>query len=245
MEIKTISHPLRKISITYGYNDNPWTKEDEQLVKAFIALHESEMKQQKLADYLLKEYSEIRKKIKVARTKLEEVTILLKDNIKEADKLSEKTGLIKPKTFPAFLERIMNTNDEIQEYGPLLSDVKDALDLLQPEKELYAVTDEDTETELWDKYSDIHLKHCRNYEKNSIDIVEFDKEDDSFRTYRSVHEDNRNGKIDYSNDTIEDYNVLVIETEMQYQLWAEFNKRRLLLEYIFGEDKVFSTVLPN
>ncbi len=65
-----IKHPIRNIEITYEPGKTAMTEQDEQLLAAYIKLHDFELKMQKTADKLFQESIPLSKTIETLREEL-------------------------------------------------------------------------------------------------------------------------------------------------------------------------------
>jgi hypothetical protein len=226
---QVIEHATRKISFSAD-ELKPWTKEDETLIKAYISLHDKELLLKAQANELLSLSADLNKQTEKVRLKL----IELKEMIAAISKLADGFIVINP-------NRQQKANEISKEAEKLGAYITGDYHSILSELELTSKTcsekngafiNDTEDNELWDAYNDIKRSHFHNYEINAIDIVSFDKDDDTFRNFASVWGDHNKGIIDYANEAIGNYNKLILETEMQYALWEEFLKRLSLIRMV-------------
>ena len=229
MKQQVIEHAARKISFSTD-ELKPWTKEDETLIKAYISLHDKELSLKAQAKELLSLSADLNKQTEKVRLKL----IELKEMIAAISKLADGFIVVSPNR----QHKANEINKEAEklsayitgDYHSILSELE--LTVKACEEKNGAFINDTENNELWDAYSDIKHSHFHNYEINAIDIVSFDKDDDTFRGFASVWRDHNKGIIDYANEAIGNYNKLILETEMQYALWEEFLKRLSLIRMV-------------
>jgi hypothetical protein len=226
---QVIEHATRKISFSTD-ELKLWTKEDEILMKAYISLHDKELLLKAQAKELLSLSADLNKQTEKVRLKL----IALKEMIAAISKLADGFIVINPNRQHKANEiskEAKKLNAHIRgEYHSILSELELTSKTCSEKNEAFINDTEDDE--LWDAYSDIKHSHFHNYEINAIDIVSFDKDDDTFRSFASVWRDHNKGIIDYANEAIGNYSKLILETEMQYALWEEFLKRLSLIRMV-------------
>jgi len=239
---QVIEHATRKISFSAD-ELKPWTKEDETLMKAYISLHDKELLLKAQAKELLSLSADFNKQTEKVRLKL----IALKEMIAAISKLADGFIAVSP-------NRLHKANEISKKAEKLSAYITGDYHSILSELELTAQTCSekirafinDTENdELWDAYSDIKHSHFQNYEINAIDIVSFDKDDDTFRGFASVWRDHNKGIIDCANDAIGNYSKLILETEMQYTLWEEFLKRLSLIRMVTATETGEIPASPN
>lgn len=225
---KTIEHAARKISFSVD-ELKPWTKQDEQLIKTYIQLHDNEILHREHAKELLECCSSLNKQTKSVRAEL----VPVKDMIAALSKLADDFVIVDPNKKQkalAIVRETEKTNTCMQNYQELLQKLEPVVQVCD-EKNV-AFIDAVENLDLWNTYSKIKHRHFKNYEINAIDIVSFDNDDDRFRGYVSVYSKKHSDIIDYANSAIDDYNKLLLETEMQYAIWKEFLKRLALIRSV-------------
>jgi len=232
MQQKLVEHKLRKIQFEYD-DTKPWTEQDENLLNAFIGLHDYELERKTTGQELMKQYSARDKEIENAREVLKKVKETFAATRQMADHLVADVAYKKSHAVEKFYEAVNTTNDAIQEYDKIMRAIGD--EALDKQKEKYF--EEEENHQAWEVFETATNEHYNNYEVNAIDIVSFDKADEAFKTYLSVVINSGNSSaMDYMNEVIHNYNLLMLETEVQYELWQEFTKRIFLIEKITGSD---------
>jgi len=227
MPQKLIEHKLRKIEFEYS-DTIPWTEQDEALLNSFVAVHDYELQRKQTGRELIKKYSERNKQIEYAREELNRLKEKFAATRLLADHLLEDIALQKTQEVEKFYAEVYAVNDAIAAYDKIMRPIGD--DALDKEKEKFF--DEQNEIAAWEAFDEINLTHSQHYETNAIDIVSFDKADEQFKTYLRVVRDSNNSAMDYMNRVINNYNTLMLETELQYKLFEEFIKRVELLKKI-------------
>jgi hypothetical protein len=225
---KTIEHGARNISFSAD-ESKPLTEEDEQLIAAYVKLHDRELllkaQGKELRDYC----SSLNKQTEEVRTVLTDLKDMLVALSKQADGFVtvDPNREMKAKQIIQETERV-NTN--MQNYHPLLTE----LDLVAKDctEKNSAFIDEVESYDLWETYDNIHSSHFANHTVNSIDIVSFDNDDELFRAFVSICDNENKAAIDYANNAIDNYSKLVLQTEMQYGIWEEFLKRLALIRMV-------------
>ena len=84
-----IKHAARNIEIIYEPGKTAMTKQDEQLLAAYIQLHDFELKMQKTVDKLYHDFIPVNKIIDTLREELMKVQDTFNDCCSLADKLSD------------------------------------------------------------------------------------------------------------------------------------------------------------
>lgn len=224
-----IKHAARSIEIIYEAGKTAMTKQDEQLLAAYIKLHDFELRMQKTADKLFHDSIPLNKSIEVLREELMHVQSTFDDCCELADKLSD----ISYSSNEASLEKLTasqeKTSKELLEYSDKIMKIYKLTESLSKEVDKYNVANEEEMDLLYDEYSAINLDHSINWENNSINIAAFDKEYENFHSYRSVQEDRRVSLMDHCDKAINNYTSLNLQTTTLYNVWKEFLKRCSLL----------------
>jgi hypothetical protein len=231
MQQKVIEHKLRKIEFEYD-DSKPWTQADETLVKTFLDIHDWEQQRSELGRFLLQHYSELDKRVDQARELLNKVKETFTNTRIIADGLPAFTTL-KPAAVDAFYQQLAKTSAELMEYDAIMR----AIDMGEFEKEKSKYFAEQDHPEVWDKFSEADLAHSQSWKENSIDIVSFSRADEGLRSFISVTRRSGDSIMDCINRVIGNHARLMLETEMQYELWKEFHKRIALFEHFTGRDK--------
>lgn len=236
-----IEHRTRNISFSID-ETKPWTKDDEQLINAYIKVHDFEQLIQDTGKVLQNETKLTNEEIEQARHNLTGVEKQVKKVSKFADifiipdpKKEDKANQIFDeadkvyKTITMHQELLLKLDGDIKKFCALKSEYLDNLE----------------DFSLWEEYNDASHEHAKNYETNSIDIVSFGLEDEFFRGYMSVHKESNHGVFDRADKSIENYNSLICETKIQYATWEEFLKRIHLIRAIIENSGSTFVTLPN
>lgn len=227
-----IKHAGRNITIIYEPGKTTMTKQDEQLLAAFIKLHDFELRMKETADKLFKEFIPVNKEIDALREELAKVQATFDNCCSLADKLSGATYVFEETSLDKLTESQMQTQEELVVYSDRIMKVYETVDKLSKEVDKYNVADEDECNALYDEYSEINLAHSQNWENNSINIVDFDNEYDTFLSHRSVQEDRRKSLMSFCDNAMNNYTNLNLETTTLYNVWKEFIKRSNLLRSV-------------
>src|SRR3954469_12432147 len=242
MTIKTIQHSLRKIS--FGIDDSlPETKQDEDLISAFLRLHDVEKEQSELNKKILAKITGVRKEIEKVRSKYE----IIKESVivfsRSLDELSSFLAIRATKKWDSITEQVNQLNEKIAEYHKDLEGLSFVVNELSDMNSTFITNQEDFS--LWDEFSDIQSVHYKNHEQNSIDILSFEDEEERFKGYADVAKDHNNSVMDLANGSIDLFNVLNLETTMEYTPWREIGKRFILIQDIIEADTAMGNVFSN
>ncbi len=227
-----IRHAGRNITIIYEPGKTTMTEQDEQLLAAFIKLHDFELRMKETADKLFHEFIPVNKEIDALREELAKVQATFDNCCSLADKLSGATYVFEETSLDKLTESQMQTQEELVAYSDRIMKAYETVDKLSKEVDKYNVADEDECNALYDEYSEINLAHSQNWENNSINIVDFDNEYDTFLSYRSVQEDRRKSLMSFCDNAMNNYTNLNLETTTLYNVWKEFIKRSNLLRSV-------------
>jgi hypothetical protein len=225
---KVLEHSTRNISFSAD-ELKPWTKDDEQLISAYIKIHDREQHIKNAGKVLESETKCINEEIEQTRQKLTEVEAQIKELSKFADTFILPDPKKEDKANKVFDEadKVYKT---ITSYQQLLIKLGDNLENFCVLKSGFLNNLEDFT--LWDEYNAAKHEHVKNYEINSIDIVSFGLEDEFFRGYISIHKESNHAVFDRADKSVENYNALILETKIQYVIWEEFLKRVHLIRAI-------------
>jgi hypothetical protein len=230
MNKKEIQTRLRKITLQLE-EGKEWTAADQEVQDKYVALHELVFEQNLKIKTLHDRYQDFNKQVDAHREELQKVKQASKHARTLADKLSETVGVYNPGNVEEFVQAVNDCSEVIAVYhtilekmGPVLGDYIEQLDAIQDE--------EDVHEEEFDEFSTILMEHNKNYEINAIDIVKFDFEQDMFRAQMSLDSSSNDKMIQRCHDVVHNYNTLMLESDLQYQVWNEFNKRVSLLQMI-------------
>lgn len=229
--LKLVEHELRKIEFEYD-EQKAWTEQDESLLNAYLSLHNHELEHKTTGKDLMQRYGEQNKMIEQARKQLMELKDSFTQTRELADKLSGDILFKKPYRTEPLYEALDHTSQLLQTYDTYMRTI--ANEGLEKEREAFFDADENTEH--WDAFDDANLLHSQNYEVNAIDTSSFFDEEEKFRSFLSVVVTTANNSaMDYINEVINNYNKLMLQTEVQYELYKEFVKRLALIESLTGD----------
>ncbi|HXH19290.1 MAG TPA: hypothetical protein VNJ07_09425 [Chitinophagales bacterium] len=241
MQKKQIEHPFHKISFDYD-DTKPWTARDEKLLNTYLRLHDSEARRHENARDLMKRYGEHEKHIEEVRKKMKQMKEKLTATRDAADHILAQIQLQVPNALENFVKQMNETNDFIQEYDKEIRKLEAETMDLKKLKDHYH--DEEEDSSLWELLTDLKITY--GYDKNmAIDYVSFDDDEERFREKASYISRQNDNYMDYCNRVIENYNRLMLETEIQYEVWKEFCRRMVLIEHITGHDSGKTTISIN
>lgn len=232
MAAKQFDHPLRKFEIEYD-ELKPWTTLDQNLLDAFIGLHDYEWERKENGHALMKQYAEIDKDVETARAELQKVRKLLDETRVLADVVIPALTINQVVVHEHFDKAVEQTGEAIQEYDKQMRSID--LDSMEPAKN--AFFEEQNNMTLWDQFEEVNLEHAQQWEVNSIDTAAFDDTDEKFRSFLSMLEKHNDQVMDFINRAMNNHRILMLETEMLYEIWKEFVKRIQLLEHITGKPR--------
>ncbi len=224
-----IKHAARNIEIIYEPGKTVMTTQDEQLLAAYVKLHDFEIKMRQTANKLFREFVPLNKTIDAVREDLFHVQATFNDCSELADKLSEVTYVSGETSLEKLTESQVNTSKEILDYNEKIVGIFKMTKVLSKEVNEYNLANEDEVNLLYEEFSVIRTTHSGNWEDNSINIVTFDDEYDRFLSYRSVQEESRASLMDFCDKAIANYTNLNQQTTTLYNVWEEFLKRCNLL----------------
>ena len=224
-----IKHATRDIGIIYEPGKAVKTAQDEQLLAAYIKLHDFELKMQSTADKLYKESIPLNKAIEALREELILVQATFDTCCELADKLSDVTYSVKETSLEKLTESQEKTSKEIADYNERICKIYEITEALSKGVTEYNLANEDEMNLLYDEFSAINTAHSVKWENNAINIAEFDDEYQHFLSFRNVKEDHRTTLMNLCENTIVNYSNLNLQTTTLYNVWKEFLKRCSLL----------------
>ena len=224
-----IKHAARNIEIIYEPGKTAMTKQDEQLLAAYIQLHDFELKMQKTVDKLYHDFIPVNKIIDTLREELMKVQATFNDCCSLADKLSDTSYIFGETSLEKLTESQVLTGKEILNYNDKIIKAYETIEGLSKEVNKYNEANEDEANALYDEYSKICTAHSINWENNAINIVTFEDEYARFLNYRTVHEDRRTSLMNFCDSALNNYTNLNLQTNSLYNVWKEFIKRCNLL----------------
>jgi len=240
-----INHPAGRIEITYEPGKTEMTPQDKQLVDTYIKLHDFDNEMSQDAQRLFNQFVPVNKKIDGLRIELGQVKEIFEECRKLADALSEPTYDPAETNLDKLAEAQQETSNKLLPYSDILIEVYETIKPLSEEIDAYYVRDEDDANVLYDEFFAIQMAHSKNWERNSIDIVAFDREADNFRGSRTIYKDRRETLLDHCRQTLDNYKTLNLETEVLYKMWEEFLKRCNLIRAIAALQEQATGFTPN
>ena len=242
MQEKTIAHQLRTITVPYD-ESRAWTVQDEQLVQAYIALHDYEWNLQMTFGKLSENYSKLENKL----NGVSEALPLLKQKLNQLSHAGNEAfdQLVMRNFMPLddFTQRLLQMMQEINNYHYSLEEVNSIAN--ENAKPFSDILDELYDGRAWDTFSKTKLAHSQIYEVNAVDIVLFDQEQARFKGWANAYGLNRNSYIDYFNKVVDHLNLLQAETNVQYAVWDGILKRMRWAQLIKEKEMQFNKVSMN
>lgn len=238
---KQIAHPFHKIAIDYD-ESKPWTARDEKLLKLYLQLHDTESQRHATAQDLMKKYGELEKGVEAVRKELKQVKDKLKATRDAADHVLAQINLHVPNVLEKFTQSVNETNDAIQDYDKKLRALEVKIKKLHALKDKYH--DEEEEDSLWDRLSELKITYAYDT-RLAIDYVSFDDDEERFREKASFMSRENERYLDYCSRVTDNYNKLLVETEVQYEVWGEFGRRMKLIEHVTGRDSGYTEISRN
>lgn len=228
MQKKTIEHPFHKIIFDYD-ESKPWTPRDEKLLTVYLQLHDREAQRHEQARALHKQFGELDRQVEAVRKEMKEMKAKLKATRDAADHILAEMNLNRPNAMERFVQQVNETNDVIQEYDKKIRVAEKSIKELTERKDKYEEEDEDNA--LWERLSELKITY--GYDKNlSTDYVSFDDDEQRFRDKVGFMSRQNENYMNSCNRVVENYNRLLLETEIQYEVWTEFGKRMMLITHI-------------
>lgn len=227
MKKKIVEHPFHKISFDYDESKD-WTPRDEKLLNTYLQLHDSEKQRQDEASSLRKQFSELEKHVEQVRKELKKVEKKITATRNEADHILAQVNLQVPRAAEKFTEQVNETNDDIQDYHKKMQQLEKEINELNKLKDKYI---DDDEEPLWERLSELKITYAHD-NRLSTDYVSFDDDEQRFRDKVSYISHQNDRAIDYCDRVVDNYNRLLLETTVQYEVWNEFGRRLKLIEQI-------------
>jgi hypothetical protein len=224
-----IEHAARKIVIIYEPGKTTLTAQDEQLLNAYLRLHDFEEKLMATANELFRDFGPVSKKINNLKEELKNVQATFDECLLLADKLCA----VNYETDEASLEELGKNQEQASKvifaYNEEIMKVYKKTESLSKRVEQYNEASEDEANSLYDEFSKISTDHSINWQNNAIDIAAFEDEYEDFDSYRTVSEKRRESLMNFCDATSNDYVTLGLQTNSLYAVWKEFLKRCQLL----------------
>ncbi len=224
-----IKHPFRNIEIIYEAGKTTLTAQDEELLAAYISLHDFELEMKNTANALLRESAPINKTIEELHEELKKVRATFDTCSALADKLSDDTYIFEETSLEKLAEARAQTENELKEYNEKILEIYEKAKALQEKITEYHKADEDSTETLYDKCNTVAMAHLKNWENNAINAAEFDDQYNKFREYRGIAESQRESLINICTEATTNYTNLNQQTSVLYNVWNEFIKRFNLL----------------
>lgn len=240
MQVKEIKHELRQISIAYDETIQ-WTDDDNSLLQVFLKLHDEIWQEHQAAEALVTNYLKLDEEIVRMRADVEELKKTFTNARGLADHILAAINLKRPNAMEAFAAAVNETNDKMRAFDGPLKRISGRLNELDELQEKFYDARENNEN--WWQLSETLTAHGTKGKRNAIDYVRFDDEQDRLRgsvQYQRQRDDERLRRCD---DVVDNYNRLMYELEIQYEVWAEFGKRLLLIEQITSGNEGRTTVM--
>ncbi len=224
---KIVEHPFHKVSFDYD-EKKEWTPRDEKLLNTYLQLHDSEKQRQDEASSLRRQFSGLEKHVERVRKELKQVEKKITATRNEADHIIAQVNLQMPRAAEKFSEQVNGTNDDIQDYHKKMQQLEKEINELNGLKDKYI---DDDEQPLWERLSELKITYAHD-NRLSTDYVSFDDDEQRFRDKASYISHQNDKAIDYCDRVIDNYNRLLLETTVQYEVWNEFGRRLKLIEQI-------------
>ena len=224
-----IKHPFRNIEIIYEAGKTNLTAQDEELLAAYINLHDFEQEMKDTVNALVKEATPINKAIEALHEELKKVQATFDTCRELADKLSDDTYILEETSLEKLAEARQQTENELKEYNKKILEIYEKANALQEKITEYHKNSEERSAVLYDKCNTVALTQLKNWENNTINGAEFDEQYNKFREYRALAENQRESLISICTDATTNYTNLNQRTSVLYNVWNEFIKRCNLL----------------
>ena len=224
-----IKHPFKTIEIIYEEGKTTMTAQDEELLAAFIRLHDFELEMKNMVEALFQEAIAINKAIEVLSEELKKVQATFDICVGLADKLSDTSYIFEETSLDKLTEARGQTEKELLEYHKKIVEVYETSKVLQQKVVEFREGNEDRTEALYDECSTLAMAHMANWENNAINSVDFDDQFDKFRGYRGVVETHNESKMDVCTEAMTNYSKLNLESNTLVNVWNEFTKRCTLL----------------
>ena len=167
---------------------------------------------------------------------------MLKSTRETADHILAEVNLKRPNAMERFVKMVNDTNDVIQEYDKKIRALEKVIKDLTEKKDKYE--EEEEENTLWDRLSELKITY--GYDKNlATDYVSFDDDEQRFREKASFISRQNENHMNFCNRVVDNYNKLLLETEIQYEVWTEFGKRMVLITQITGSNSGLTEISTN
>jgi uncharacterized coiled-coil DUF342 family protein len=224
-----IKHPFRNIEIVYETGKTILTAQDEELIAGYIRLHDFEHEMKTTAEKLNRESVLVNETLEELREQLKTVRATFDNSCELADKLSEPTYSVHETSLQKLAVARQQTEEELKDYHDKLLAVYETAKVIQDEINEYHDATENQAEALYEEFSGLVTDHAQNWENNTVNIVDFDRQFDQFREFTTAMESYKESLVSESESAMTNYTNLNNESTALYNVWNEFIKRTDLL----------------
>ena len=161
-----------------------------------------------------------------------------------ADNIASPSATVSSAVLQKFGKQVNETNNTVQRYDKNIRQLEIEIKELIRLKDIYIDEDEDYENSLWERLSELTITYAHD-QRLATDYVSFDNDEEQLRDRATFMSRENDRLIDHCDRVIENYNRLLLETTVQYEVWKEFGKRLELIERIFGVSGNFPDFSSN
>ena len=228
LQTKTITYGGHTISLNYD-DAKPWTKDDASLENAYFDLVKNKVELHEMVYQSIMQLAPISSEIGTLR----EFLMLIKDFSIEAREEADNLMLsfMSPHEDDydrdILNEKVVLTEKAFGDYHVKITELEPKITLVSNLVNKYTSMIEDSLK--WKVLSKIETKHFRKYKTNAIDTNSYSEEKERFQTFLSVTKEHSDSINRMHDGYVSDYNILMLQTEMEYGIWNEFVKRLDLL----------------
>jgi len=223
-----IEHPFRNIEIIYEANKTTLTPKDQELLAAYISLHDLEYRRQNTGESLCRQSLQVNEILETLEKELKKVQASLDVCIDLADKLSEENYVLEETSMDKLYIAREETLHELTEYNIKILEAYETAKAIQERMNDHNANDENTADALYSKISRLAMDHLGN-ESNAINPVAFDSQFDQFREYVYRRQSQREDLLNTCDEMMDNFTNLNLQTATLYTGWNEFVKRYDLL----------------
>jgi DNA repair exonuclease SbcCD ATPase subunit len=224
-----IKHPFGNIEIIYEAGKSTMTAQDEELLAAYIRLHDFELEMKNTAGKLYRESIPINETIDNLHDELKKVQATFDVCCALADKLSEANYVLEETSLEKLAQSRKQTEKELKAYNEKILEIYETAKALQKKVNKYNKADEKKVEALYSEFATLSMDHISNWENNAINCVAFDDQFDKFREYRAAVETQRESLLSACTKAMNNYIDLNHQTTALFKVWNEFIKRCELL----------------
>lgn len=229
-----IKHPLRDIEVTYEAGKTTLTPQDEELLSAYISLHDMQWHRKSIAHELYHESVKVNKDLKSLDPELKKAKASYDTSCALADKLSAPNYELKETSLQKLAQARWETEELIRDYNKKLLAVYEYARVMQEKLNEAIENDEEKVNAMFDKVAKLAMVHITNWENNSINAVAFDKQFNDFREFSGLLESHRETLLDECDEAMTNYTNLNLESTNLFNVWKEFIKRCGLLTAMYN-----------